>query len=166
MADRAVVTRITAMTMQAKLFGILMLTALVAGALPSAASAQGFKWWQNERFQEELALTPQQVTRLEEIFQAKQPKLRRQKEAFDVLEASLSKLVADGRATEADAAALIDEVEAARSAFSKSRTLMLFKMRRILTSDQHVKLTALHQQWERERRSRGGHRHESVEEPR
>lgn len=152
------------MTTQAKRFATLVLAALLWGGLPATGAAQSFKWWQSERFQRELTLTSEQVTRLEEIFQAKQPKLRRQKDTLDALEERLSKLVADARASEADASALVDEVEAARSALSKSRTLMLFKMRRILTSDQHVKLTALHQQWERERRSRGGRSRESREQ--
>jgi Spy/CpxP family protein refolding chaperone len=147
------------MTM-AKLLVTLVLGGLFT-ALPGEAAAQPFKWWQNERFQRELLLTSEQVTRLEEIFQAKLPKLRSQKERLDELEASLSRMVADGSASEAEASALIDQVEAARSTLSKSRTLMLFKMRRILTSDQHVKLTALHEQWERERRSRSGRSRES-----
>jgi Spy/CpxP family protein refolding chaperone len=142
----------------------LLVTLVLGGlliALPGEAAAQPFKWWQNERFQRELVLTSEQVTRLEEIFQAKLPKLRSQKERLDELEASLSRMVADGSASEAEASALIDQVEAARGTLSKSRTLMLFKMRRILTSDQHVKLTALHEQWERERRSRSGRSRES-----
>jgi Spy/CpxP family protein refolding chaperone len=107
-----------------------------------------------------MALSPEQIRRLEEIFQNKQPKLREQKTALDRLESAFSVLVAEGRAEEADAVALIDQVEAARSALSKSRTVMLFRMRRVLTTDQHVKMKVLHEQWERERRSRGGRERE------
>jgi Spy/CpxP family protein refolding chaperone len=151
------------MTMQGKSFVVMLLAGFVFAAFPAAASTQSFKWWQTERFQRELALSEEQTARLEEIFQSKQPKLRKQKHALDRLEASLSAMVAEGRADEAEAEALIDRVEAARSSLSKSRTLMLFKMRRILTSDQHVKLKVLAEQWERERRGRSGresHAHE------
>ncbi len=151
------------MTMPRKSFAALVLAGIFVAGLPAVSSGQSFKWWQTERFQRELALSEEQITRLEQIFQSKQPKLRTQKHALDALEASLSAMVADGRAEEAEAEALIDQVEAARSTLSKSRTLMLFKMRRILTSDQHVKLKVLGEQWERERRSRGGRGHESHE---
>jgi len=140
------------MTPQAKLFVALVLAGSAFAGFPALSAGQSFKWWQNERFQRELVLTTEQVDRLEGIFQSEQPELRRQKKTFDSLEASLSQLVSEGRASEAEALALIDEVEAARSALGRSRTLMLFKMRRILTSDQHVKMKVLHQQWERERR--------------
>lgn len=146
--------------MQGKLLATLVLAGLLLAGPPAGAAAQSFKWWQTERFQKELALSEEQIARLEQIFQSKQPKLREQKHALDRLEEGLSRLVADGQADEAEAIALIDRVEAARSALSKSRTLMLFKMRRILTSDQHVKLKVLHQEWERERR-RGGRNRES-----
>lgn len=139
----------------------LALTLAVGMGVPAVAASQGFRWWQAERFQRELALTADQVTRLEEIFRANEGQLRRQKRELDRLEAALSRLVADGQADEQEAAALIDKVEAARAALSKTRTFMLFKMRRVLTTDQHLKLQVLHEQWERERRQRSGRSRES-----
>jgi hypothetical protein len=50
-----------------------------------------------------------------------------------------------------------ERVESARADLSKSRTLLTFRMRRILTEDQNVKMKALHEQWERERRNRPSH---------
>jgi Spy/CpxP family protein refolding chaperone len=97
------------------------------------ASAQGFKWWQSERFQRELALTADQSTRLEQVFQALQPLLQAQKAALDRHEAALSLVVADPKSEEA---------------------LLTFRMRRILTTEQHVKMQAMHEQWSRDRRSR------------
>jgi Spy/CpxP family protein refolding chaperone len=149
------------MNMQGNSFVALVLAGFLIAAAPAAVAAQSFKWWQTERFQRELALSEEQIDRLEQIFQSKEPKLRQQKHALDDLEKALSTMVAEGRADEVSAEALIDRVEAARSTLSKSRTLMLFKMRRILTSDQHVKLKVLGAEWERERRSRGGHHRES-----
>lgn len=120
----------------------------------AVASAQGFKWWQDDKFQQELALTPEQVTRLEEIFQALQPTLRTQKDSLDKLEARLSKVINDPRADEATMLQVAERVESARGELSKSRTLLLFRMRRILTTDQDVKMKALHEQWVRDRRNR------------
>jgi Spy/CpxP family protein refolding chaperone len=122
------------------------------------AAAQGFKWWHQEKFKQELVLTDEQVTRLEEIFQALAPTLKSQKETLDHLEAKLSKVINDPRSDEALVLLTLEKVEGARGALSKARTLMAFRMGRILTTDQNVKLKALHQQWVRERRGRPGSR--------
>jgi Spy/CpxP family protein refolding chaperone len=131
---------------------VVLAVGLCALALPDRAAAQGFKWWQSEKFQREMALSPDQVARLEEIFQATVPTLRAQKDTLDQVDAEFSRLVADGRADEAQALEHIARVEAARSELGKTRGLMLFRMRRILTFDQHVKLKVLHEQYERDKR--------------
>ena len=139
------------MRMLAKPFICLVLSLVLVG-WPGAAAAQGFKWWQNDRFQQELALTSEQVDRLEEIFQALQPTLKTQKETLDKYETKLSKVVSDPRADEALVLQAVERTEGARVELTKSRTLLTFRMGRILTSDQNVKLRALHEQWVRERR--------------
>lgn len=126
------------------------LTLLVA--LPPPVAAQSFKWWQHERFQRELALAPEQVTRIEEIFQAAGPAMRVHKEGLDKLQAELAAVVAAGRADDAAAGDVIARVEAARADLGKTRALMLYRMRRVLTSDQHAKLKVLFDEHERSRR--------------
>lgn len=145
------------MTMPAKFFICLALSLALLG-WPGLAAAQGFKWWQNDKFKEELVLTTEQVARLEETFQALQPTLKTQKETLDHLEAKLSKVINDEHADEAMVLYALGRVETARGELSKSRTLMAFRMRRILTADQNVKMKALHEQWERERRNRSPQR--------
>ena len=132
------------------LLGLLLLVAA------SPAIAQGFKWWHNDDFRRELGLTPEQSARLEEIFQASQPALRSQKKALDHAEDALERLLETGE--EASVMAQVTTVESARAELSKSRTLMLLRMRRVLTTDQRVKLTALHQAWDRDRKGSLGHR--------
>lgn len=118
---------------------------------PRAASAQGFKWWQSEKFQHELQLTPEQITRIEETFQSSLPAFREQKQLLDRLEADLSKLI-DASADEAAVMEQADRVEEVRSALAKARTRMLVRIRKVLTPDQRVKLATLHQEWERNRK--------------
>lgn len=125
-----------------------LLALLVAVAAPAAA--QG-KWWQSERFQRKLELTQDQVSRIEEVFQSAIPQLREQKKALDRLESQLSRLI-DTSADEAAVMQEADRVEAARAELSKARTRMLLRMRRVLTAEQRVKLGALHEEWERERK--------------
>ena len=116
------------------------------------------KWWQSIEFQQQLGLSADQSAKIEEIFQATLPSLRASKAEFDRLETSLSRMVADATVDESQIAQQINQVEAARSALSKTRTLMLFRMHRILSPDQRVKLKTLHDQWHSERDSRPGGR--------
>jgi Spy/CpxP family protein refolding chaperone len=137
-----------------KSFICLVLSAIVAG-FPAAAAAQG-KWWQAERFQKELGLTAEQITRIEGIYQASLPLQRAQKEAFDRREEKLSKVLADPTSDEAAVVQASDRLELARNELSRTRTLMLFRIRRVLNDDQLVKLNAMHKhdRDERERREK------------
>jgi Spy/CpxP family protein refolding chaperone len=137
-----------------KLFICLALSAIVAG-VPATAEAQG-KWWQTERFQKELGLTPEQITRIEGIYQAALPLQRAQKEAFDRREEKLSKILADPKSDEAAVMQATDRLELARNELSRTRTLMLFRIRRVLNDDQLAKLSAMHNhdRQERERREK------------
>lgn len=134
----------------------LPVCAVVAAVLligrPAPAAAQSFKWWQHEKFQRELVLSPEQVTRIEEIFQAAGPAMRTNKAAVDRLQADLSAMVQDARADEATATELIIRLEAARGDLGRTRALMLYRMRRVLTSDQHTKLKVLFDEHERSKR--------------
>lgn len=141
-----------------KLFICLMLSAIVL-AVPAVASAQG-RWWQSDRFQKELGLTQEQITRIEGIYQSATPLLRAQKEAFDRREEKLSKVIADPASDEAMVVQATDRLEAARGEMGRTRTLMIFRIRRVLTDEQHVKLNAMHehdrkQREQRERKPKG-----------
>lgn len=105
------------------------------------ALAQRGKWWQDERFRHELSLTPEQSTRLEEIFQKHQPMLRQRMEALDQAEKAFDRVVETGDDTEV--MGQVDVVETARAELNKVRTMMLLRMRRSLTTDQWAKFTAL-----------------------
>jgi Spy/CpxP family protein refolding chaperone len=118
-------------------------------ALPAAATAQRFKWWQADTVQRELGLTREQVSRIEEIFQSYLPTLRKQKDALDSAEAEFSRLVDKG--DHPATLAQVDVVENARHALNKSRALQLVHMRRVLTADQHAKLSAILNARERDR---------------
>ena len=104
-------------------------------------------------------MTEEQVTRLDEIFQALQPTLRSQKDTLDEFEAKLSAVIGDPLSDEAMVLLAAERTEGARSELSKSRTLLTFRMRRILTAEQNVKLKALYEQWARERRNRPSQQH-------
>jgi Spy/CpxP family protein refolding chaperone len=111
-----------------------------------------FKWWQSEQFQKDLGLTPDQVARIDAIFQATLPELRQRKDELDVLEMRLSRLI-EMDTDEVVIARHVDKTEAARGALNKMRTLMLLRMRQVLRPDQRVRFKALHERWNRDRQS-------------
>lgn len=142
------------MTTLRKLFICLVLSAIVVG-VPGVAAAQG-RWWQSDRFKKELALTQEQITRIEGVYQSTLPLLRAQKEAFDRRDEKLSKVIADPKSDEAAVVQATDRLELARNEMNRTRTLMLFRIRRVLNDDQLLKLNAMHDhdRKERERRER------------
>jgi Spy/CpxP family protein refolding chaperone len=123
-----------------------LLTTAVLAAAPTAA-AQGFRWWQDEHFTRELGLTHKQSTALEEIFQRELPTLRKNRDALDAAEARLEAIVYS--ATERELMRQIRLVESLRAQRNIVRTVMLLRMRAVLDPDQRVKLSVLHQDWER-----------------
>lgn len=133
--------------------------AVVVAIAPSPLLAQGLrKWWTDQETKAELALTDHQSAQIEEIFQATLPKLRAGRDGLERLEADLSRLI-EGSADEATVSQQVDRVEAARSEMGKLRTMMLFRMHRVLSAEQRVKLKALHERGDRDRdRRRSGGR--------
>jgi Spy/CpxP family protein refolding chaperone len=123
------------------------LAALVVGAAvlwAPPASAQGFKWWQSDTFVRGLRLTQEQSTKIEGIFQHTLPALRKDKDALDKAQADFNQMVE--ASDDAQVMAQVGVVEAARSELNKSRTMMLLRMRRVLTPDQRVTFVMLQQQ--------------------
>jgi Spy/CpxP family protein refolding chaperone len=105
-------------------------------ALPAAG--QG-KWWQSEEYKRELRLTTEQSKRLEDVFQAAVPTLKSLKKALDQAESEFERLLERG------------DDGSARAELNKSHTLMMLKMKRVLTTEQWTKFNAMHQTAERER---------------
>lgn len=128
---------------------VIALGAVLAG---QSRDEQRYKWWQAGRFKSELALTSEQSARIEEIFQSALPNLRATKENLDAQEGELSRLIGDGKVEEAQIVQQIERVEAARSALSKARILMLYRMHRALSAEQRAKLKTLHENARRDRR--------------
>jgi Spy/CpxP family protein refolding chaperone len=147
------VARMTGMSGIASRIAIVVLAVLTMSGLTRAQEQQQQrrKWWQDEQFKAELGLTAQQSASVESTFQTAIPKLKAAKAQLDVLEEELSRMIRERTADESVVSAQIDRVEAARTELSKNRTLMLYRIHRILTPEQNTKLQAMHERWERER---------------
>jgi Spy/CpxP family protein refolding chaperone len=125
---------------------------LLAFASSAGAQAFGFPWWRTEQFQKDLGLTSDQSARIDAVFQAALAQLRPAKSELDRHEAELSTMI-ETNADEALVVRQVDKVEALRSSMNKTRTLMLLHMRQVLTPEQRVRLKALHDQRERDRKA-------------
>jgi len=140
--------------MKPSVFGgywILVLLAIAVSAIHGTAS-QGTspqKWWSSEPYVHELGLTPDQSRRLEEIFQQAAPNERALKKALDEAEAQLERLMA--KPDDKPALEQIERVVTARANLIRSHSLMLFRMRRVLTAEQWTRLGTLKAADEHER---------------
>jgi Spy/CpxP family protein refolding chaperone len=100
------------------------------------------KWWVDPKLRAELAITDQQSAAIEAIWQKGLPERSETRVTLEKLEAALDQMMLDASADEAAVIAQIDKVEAARTAASKTRTLMLYRINNVLTPEQRAKLAA------------------------
>jgi Spy/CpxP family protein refolding chaperone len=103
------------------------------------------KWWLSEGGRKEFGISDQQSRDLEALFQQVLPTLKANKTELDKQEKVLDKLLSEGGSSETIVAQAIDRVEAARSALSRTRTLMLYRMYRLLTPEQRAKVQAYYE---------------------
>ncbi len=125
---------------------VLALVLLVAW--PLSAGQRRSRWWQSEEVKSEIRLTDEQSVRIEQCYQAAQPKLRAAMRKLGHEETALSLLIEERRAGEAEIVVQIEQVEAARSELSKTRILMIYRMHQVLQKKQD---DALRNLWDRER---------------
>jgi Spy/CpxP family protein refolding chaperone len=113
---------------------------------PAAADKnRPYKWWLSDDGKKEFGISEQQSRELEALFQQMLPTLKANKTELDKQEKALDRLLADGGSSETAVAQAIDRAEAARSALSRTRTLMLFRMYRLLTPEQRAKVQAYYE---------------------
>ena len=135
----------------------LAVLALIAGlaaadVLASQAQSQ-FIWWRSDELKKELALTADQVARIDKIFASTRPELRQEMDELIRCDTKLQNLV-ETSTDEALLARQIDRVETARANLNKTRSLMIARMRLVLNADQRVRLKSLYERWERQNQTR------------
>lgn len=113
------------------------------------------KWWSDEKSRAELGITDQQAAEIEQIFQSTVPTLRQVRDELEELEAKLSQMIKDGTAPVTAVTEQVERVENARAEMNKRRTVMLYRINRVLSAEQRAKLKAWHER-EREQRPGGG----------
>lgn len=116
------------------------------------------KWWKDEAIMKELGLSISQCNKVDQIWESTVPSLRAAYEEMEGLEAELSRLIRENTADEKVVALQIDRVEALRSQINKARTLMLYRMHRVLNAAQHQALTKIMDARRQARERRDGKR--------
>jgi len=109
------------------------------------------KFWQGDT-KTELGITNQQSAEIEQIFRATLPKLEATKDKLDKLEATLSQTIKDNTADLATVAQQVDRLETVRAELYKTRTLMLYRMRGVLSAEQRAKLQQIMDRADADRR--------------
>jgi Spy/CpxP family protein refolding chaperone len=131
------------------------LTVGVLGTVPLARNQQpGKPWWQRPDVQKDLMLQPEQITKLQTLWDSTYPELQQERDELDEAENRLSRYISRTR-PEADVIMQINRVEMARARLNSTRTLMLYRMRLILTADQNTKFQAMQERWQ-QNSGRGG----------
>jgi Spy/CpxP family protein refolding chaperone len=97
-------------------------------------------WWKNPRVVENLSLTPDQVKRMDGIFQESRIKLIDLHANVQKQEVMLEPLLSANPLDTAKAQAQIDKVADARAELEKANARMLLGIRAVLTPDQWTKL--------------------------
>ena len=97
-------------------------------------------WWKNPNVVQRLTLTPEQVKRMDGIFQTSRLQLIDLKANVEKQEVMLEPLLSANPLDTAKAQAQIDKVADARADLEKANAKMLLGIRGVLTPDQWTKL--------------------------
>jgi Spy/CpxP family protein refolding chaperone len=113
------------------------------GPLSTSVSAQGYRWWQNDAVRRELELTPNQVDTLEALFVSTLEERRVLRRELDRHEEYVQRLLARGDIDDTQAIDAITRLEDTRARRNAARIIMLFRMYRVLSTEQRQALKRL-----------------------
>jgi len=128
--------------MKARVLVLALLMAAAATAQLSQAfpMSVGARWWKNPLTARQLELTPEQQTKMDEIFQQNRVKLIDLNASVDREEAIMEELMSADPLDATKIRAEIDRLAQARADLEKVNANMLLGMRLLLTKEQWVKL--------------------------
>ena len=114
-------------------------------AAEAAAKAKA-KWWRSEELRAQFAITDAQSTELDRIFHTFYASLKSGMEDVDRYHKDVSKIMAEGSSSEVDVLHAIDKLEAAKASMARTRMLMLYRMYRVLSPEQRIKVKRYQEQ--------------------
>ena len=115
-------------------------------------------WWQSQRIVTELGLTPDQITKLDRIFQKHSEKAIPLRKEVDELEKAIDQAIRTQKLDANTFAQEVDRIENKRAELNKMRLVMLYRHRLVLTAEQNTKFQAMVDRRDAERRKQDGDR--------
>jgi Spy/CpxP family protein refolding chaperone len=103
------------------------------------------KWWIDQKLRAEFGISDQQSALVEQIWRKSAPPLSEAREKVRKLEEILAQLTRDDSIDEAKIIAQIEQVEQMRAEANRQRTLMIYRMNKILKPDQRAKVRAYYE---------------------
>ena len=103
------------------------------------------KWWIDPKLRAQFGIDDQQSALVEQIWSRDAPGIREARTKLEKLEEILEQLTRDDSTDEAKIVVQIDQVEQMRAETNKRRTLMIYRMNKILRPDQRAKVRAYYE---------------------
>jgi|SRR5215471_16784724 len=101
------------------------------------------KWWIEPKLRAELGITDQQSAAIEAVWSKDYKQRTETWKRLDELEKKLDRMMLDASADESAIIAQLDKVEAVRTEVSKARVIVLYRINKLLTPDQRIKIDAM-----------------------
>jgi Spy/CpxP family protein refolding chaperone len=114
-------------------------------AADAKAKAKG-KWWLSPELRAEFAITDAQSAEIDRIYHTFYASLKSGMGDVDRYHKDVSKIMAEGSSSEVDVLHAIDKLEAAKATLTKTRMLMLYRMYRVLSPEQRLKVKRYQEQ--------------------
>jgi len=122
---------------------------------PEPARQEGpprWKWWLHADSRKELRLTDLQSKKIDEVWESTAPKQREKWQEIEQLEDTLARTIKENTADVAIVAQQVEKVEKLRAENTAARTVMLYRMRLLLTPEQRVKVDEMRARMDAERK--------------
>ena len=113
------------------------------GKKPDQGHPQPFKWWIEPKTRAELNITDKQSALIDAAWSKDYKQRAETRKRLEELEAKLDQMMLDASADESAIVAQLDKVEAVRTEVSKARVIMLYRINKLLTPEQRIKLDAM-----------------------
>ena len=114
-------------------------------------------WWKDEKFRAEVGFSLAQANEIDKIVMPTLEQMWPLRREVDQLDKEIEKMIVEST----DLMVFkqqVEKVEARRAELNKMRTVMLYRIRRVLTPEQNVKFRAAHDRREAERKKQDGDR--------
>ena len=124
----------------------------------SSPGHQRTAWWKDQKARADIGFTPEQAAEIDRIFKTYIEKAKPLREEVDTLERSLSETMKGNTAEVSVVEQQVERVENKRAELNKMRVVMLYRMHRVLTPEQNVRLQTYMDRREADRKKQDGDR--------